>query len=179
MFGSRHGLPQTSQGGDLRVNASKVAKTSTVRVLRPLVATVACVLAGCGAGPTFPTVHSSSGGSHPVASWLHWDQCLRNHGVRVPAGYDPYNPKGIPKPDASVVVINACQRYAPPAPPLSAAARQKAVQTSNCMRAHGFANRLTFTSQGSGMTFARGLSPTTPGFDAALIACGLPAYRGG
>lgn len=114
-----------------------------------------------------------------MATWLNWDQCLRNHGVSVPTGYEPYNPKGIPKRAARVVVIIACQRYAPPAPPLSAAARQKAVQTSNCMRAHGFANRLTITGQGLGMTFARGLSPTTPGFDAALIACVLLAYRGG
>lgn len=142
-------------------------------------AALACGLAGCGASTSFPTLHSGSEGSRPVATWLNWAQCLRNHGVSVPTGYDPYNPKGVPKPDAIVVVINACQRYAPPAPSLSAAARQEAVQTSNCMRAHGFANRLTNTGQGSGMTFASGLSPKTPGFDAALTACGLPAYRGG
>ncbi len=136
-----------------------------------LTAMVAMAIAGCAAGPEFPSLKPSASAAHATASWPAWDQCLRDHGVSVPAGYVP-GVGGVPKPDANIKVIKECQKYQPPAqmPPLSV--RKEVIAASKCMETHGFQNTYQFFPGGEGITYAAGITPSTPGFAAALKACG-------
>lgn|GEM_PF-7009175 len=144
-------------------------------IVVPALALLVFGLVGCGAKAQFPTLPGNS--SHAaVRSFINWDQCLRQHDVKVPTGFDLYTNTG-PKLNIPNAAGSACQRYLPPAPPPSQAARQKLITESNCMRARGFANTVTYSGGGVGIVFGAGLNPGTPGFTAAMKACGLPAYN--
>lgn len=133
-----------------------------------------CALSGCGSAIPFPALHGRT--KHAVVrSFTSWDQCLRQHGVKVPVGFDLYSNPG-PKLNISNTAGAACQQYLPPAPPPSQAARQKLTNESSCMRAHGFSNNVTYAGGSAGIVFAAGINPATPGFTAAMKACGMPAY---
>lgn len=151
-------------------NGLKGATAVAVLSLLPL-------LASCGSSPNkFPSVAASTPGSqstHAAASWPNWDNCLRAHGVAVPAGYDPYSPNGAHKPNASPGVIRRCSIYAPPAPPPSSGFLQRLAATSKCMLAHGFPNNYKVLPNGGyEINYGAGISPQTPGFTSAQRACG-------
>lgn len=138
-----------------------------------LAALGAVCLAGCASPPHFPTVKQHTTRKAVTASWPNWDQCLRQHGVTVAAGYDPYDPHGVRKPNADPQVIRACQRYEPPAPPPSNAFSQQLAATSKCMAAHGFPNTYKLLpDDGYEINYGPGISPATPGFTAAQKTCG-------
>ncbi len=133
------------------------------------------VLLQCACGtsqPQFPSL--GAGGSGAVVSFAAWDQCLRDHNVSVPAGYDPYNPPaGMPKLSASTSAWNACAIHLPPAPPLPASVRQKWLSFTECMRAHGFdAPDPSFLPDGNvSITYPMGVGPNEPGFTSTQTTC--------
>src|SRR5487761_1307228 len=134
-----------------------------------------CALAvtGCASSPQFPSVKQSGAPKAVTASWSNWDECLRQHGVSVPAGYDPYDPHGVTKPRAGAAVIHECQRYEPPAPPPTTAFGQRLAATSKCMTAHGFPNTYALLpDDGYEINYGPGVNPPAPGFTAAHKQCG-------
>jgi hypothetical protein len=141
----------------------------------------ALMMSGCNsATPDFPSLGSPAA-TH-TASIGAWDQCLRDHRVAVPAGYDPYSPAaGSTKPDASGSVEAACAPLLPPAPAAPAAVRQEFVAWARCMRTHDIpAPDPTFLPNGDVVeTMPLGVGPAMPGYTAAAKACGaetgLPA----
>ena len=130
----------------------------------------ALFVSACGTTPEFARVPGAVPGSaHPSST--NWDQCLRDHGTNVPAGYNPYT-SHLPKLDISSAAQSACQRYMPPEPPsLVAAGRVQLAKWSACMRRKGFQNSIWFFAGGGGIQFAHGISPSTPGFSGAMKAC--------
>ena len=143
-------------------------------------AALAGIQCGCGSSsPQFPSL--GTGSASATVSVDSWDQCLRNHGVSVPAGYDPYNvPAGSKKLNASDSVVNAFAVHLPPAPPLTNSERQQWLAFVACMRAHGFdAPDPSFLPDGNvEITFPVGVGPNLPGFTAAQNACNTQAGFG-
>ncbi len=132
----------------------------------------ATILVGCASSPHFATLKPAPATTTAPASWPAWDQCLRSHGVSVPAGYDPLTPNGVPKPSASAATQRACAPLEPPPPLPTNAFRQEVAAASRCMVSHGFANTFKFFPGGGGITFGPGIGPATPGFAAAQRDCG-------
>ncbi len=134
----------------------------------------ASALSGCSStAPVFPSLGTQAA-THG-ASVGAWAQCLRDHGVAVPAGYDPYLPAaGSSKPNASGPVEAACAPLLPPAPAAPAAVRQEFVAWARCMRAHNIpAPDPTFLPNGDVVeTMPLGVGPAMPGYTAAAKTCG-------
>lgn len=168
------------KGVDLRMGRTIVRKrrASSIWVWIPALSVLMCA---CSSGaPSFPSL-SSQPATHTV-SVAAWDQCLRNSGVTVPAGYDPYSPPpGSTKPNASSKTEAACAAFLPPAPAVPAAVRAKFTLWARCMRAHGIpAPDPTFLPNGNVIeSLPIGVGPAMPGYTAAATACGaesgLPA----
>lgn len=143
-------------------------------------ALLAALMCGCGASQqAFPSL--SKGASGSTVSFAAWDQCLREHGVSVPAGYDPYHrAAGSPKLRVSVSAIAACAVHEPPAPPLPAAVREQLLAYTKCMRAHGIETPdPTFFPDGNFLiTWPAGVGPKLPGFTATDEACHIQVGLG-
>lgn len=138
-------------------------------------ALLAAVMCGCGASQqTFPSL--TKGASGNTVSVSAWDQCLRDHGVSVPVGYDPYHRlAGSRKLDMSPTIQAACAAHLPPAPPLPAAVRERLLSYTKCLRAHGIPTPdPTFLPDGNfTIAWPAGVGPALPGFTAADDACKL------
>jgi hypothetical protein len=132
---------------------------------------LALAISACGTSPQFPSTGSGGESTHVAASWPNWDQCMRSHGVDVPAGFIPDGHHG-PKPQASAAVYNACQRYEPLAPLPPESVQRQVIAASKCMAAHGFQNSYKFFPGGDAIMYAPGIRDSTPGFATARQACG-------
>lgn len=139
------------------------------------------VTAGCASQPNFPNTGSHHHGA-VVKSWVSWDSCLRGHGVKVPAGYDPYSASGgassAPRLPISLAQEEACQRYMPSAPLLPVKVRRQFAAQAECMTRHGFPNHVHFGPGSMSITYDGHESSATPGFVAAQRACGIPVPQG-
>jgi len=138
-------------------------------------------LTGCGGGSTasFPSLTDAGRGAG--VSLAAWDQCLRDHGVSVPAGYDPYNPpKGTAKLDAGSAATSACAVHLPPAPPAPDTVRKMYLVFTQCMREHGIpAPDPSLTPDGNVVVeYPPGVNPRMPGFTAAAATCHAKAGLG-
>jgi hypothetical protein len=153
--------------------------------LLALIAVVA-PLAACGSSSPSSTV---AGASSKYSKALAFSNCMRAHGV--PNFPDPSSSSGgldlhagpgtglDPRSPSFQSAQQACKSLLPnkgrPGP-LSASERRKALQFSQCMRAHGLTNFPDPNFSGGGARLqvgpASGLDPRSPAFQAAQRACG-------
>jgi hypothetical protein len=139
--------------------------------------TMSALVCACGAvAPAFPSLRPQTGASG--VSIAGWAQCLRNHGVTVPAGYDPYSPPpGSAKLDVTDTAEAACASLLPPNPQQPSASGDKFLAWARCMRSRGIpAPDPTVLADGNVVeTLPDGVGPAMPGFNAAAAACGTEA----
>jgi hypothetical protein len=157
-----------------------------MRFLTPLTTLGATVLlAGCGSSSNSSTITAASS---KYTQALAFSQCMRAHGVsKFP---DPSQNGGLliqggpgqgldPGSPAFKAAQEACKSKLPNGgnpQAVSAAQRQKALQFSQCMRAHGISNFPDPTFSGPRVQLKisaeTGINPSSPAFEAAQKACG-------
>lgn len=157
-----------------------------MRILTPAMTVGAAILlAGCGSSSNSSTI---SAAPTKYTQALAFSQCMRAHGV--PKFPDPSQNGGLliqggpgqgldPGSPAFQAAQHACRSKLPDGgrpQPVSAAQRQKALQFSQCMRAHGIPNFPDPTFSGPRVQLQigkeMGLNPSSPAFQAAQKACG-------
>lgn len=146
---------------------------------------VSLFLAGCGAAASsgLPSLGSSSPKAKASSSanlGAAIESCLRRHGAKLPAGFNPYNSAAYPqlhKPNADVVTraVNACNSLIEETePPLTTAAKRKILDFVACLRSYGLAVPDPTFYQGErvwGLELGPAVSPNSAKFESAEAAC--------
>ncbi|MBP2707437.1 hypothetical protein JOL79_26995 [Microbispora sp. RL4-1S] len=146
------------------------------RALVVALAATPFLLAACGGRAGGPAVASPGGGAAASGDPAKYASCLRDHGLTVVQNDNELSVRGS-DPETGRKAEEACKRYAPVLPGLSADEKKKmldrALRYAACVRKHGMdmPDPQLDSRGGVRITAPDGVGKDSPAFQAAQKAC--------